>query len=69
VASEDVGFGILIAANVKLHGASPWHLKTLVLGMLIAANMRLHGASPWYLRFLVLSPWYLDLRAKPVREV
>ncbi|SRR6266851_445511 len=36
------------AANVKLHGASPWHLSRFD-GLLTAASVSLHGASPRHL--------------------
>ena len=37
-----------VAPNVKLHGASPWHLyQVLLCG--VAAIVTLHGTSPWHL--------------------
>ena len=52
---------VLVAANMNLHGASPWHLETLVL-VLVAANMNLHGASPWHLETFSakLSSWVTE---------
>jgi len=36
------------ATNVKLHGASPWHLGKKGIAW-VEANVKLHGASPWHL--------------------
>jgi hypothetical protein len=62
----------LVAANVKFHGTSPWHLRVLIMGKVVAANVKLHGTSPWHLRVLIMgkvvaanvkfhgtSPWHL----------
>src|SRR5258705_11625563 len=38
--------GRQVAANVRLHGASPWHPKSLLSQ--VATIVRLHGASPWH---------------------
>jgi hypothetical protein len=40
-----------VASNVKLHGASPWHLEFWVWELLVAASVKLHGTSPWHLEF------------------
>ena len=38
----------ILAASVKLHGSSPWHLPENTL-LFVANNMNLHGTRPWYL--------------------
>jgi hypothetical protein len=35
--------------DVRLHGASPWHLKRIVVLFVVAANVSYHGARPWLL--------------------
>src|SRR5437879_3080420 len=39
--------GPTVAANVRLHGTSPWHLQES--RCCLAANVKLHGARPWHL--------------------
>src|SRR6266850_3064492 len=39
----------LLAASVRLHGTSPWHLGISYPFCLLAASVRLHGTSPWHL--------------------
>ena len=39
-----------VAASVRLHGTSPWHLEgNQLIKFGVAANVRLHGTSPWRL--------------------
>jgi hypothetical protein len=45
--SNRVGRELVIATNVRLHGARPWHLEER--GRFLATNVRLHGARPWHL--------------------
>jgi hypothetical protein len=43
---RDVKF-MHVAANVRLHGTSPWHLEGGG-AFLVAANVKDHGTSPWH---------------------
>jgi hypothetical protein len=46
----------MAAANVKLHGARPWHLQSGKLSG-VATGVKLHGARPWHLKIVnALSP-------------
>ena len=37
-----------VASNVKLHGASPWHLA-FGFDPFVSGERELHGTSPWHL--------------------
>src|SRR5882724_3862642 len=41
--------GRQLAANVNLHGASPWHPRKVLLIFPVATIMRLHRTNRWYL--------------------
>src|SRR5262245_27390294 len=38
----------LVATNVNLHGARPWHPSRFCL--VVAANVKYHAASAWHLK-------------------
>ena len=40
---------LFLAASVKHHGASPWHLLQIATRLFLAASVKHHGASPWHL--------------------
>src|SRR5438046_1697211 len=54
VASEEFPSAFPVAANVRLHGARPWHLKSFQLLFLVAANVKLYGARPSHLKSFFL---------------